>query len=127
MIVMYGEEFLVFIYKINFIKEFYLSLCMGQRLLHLVKNKFLIVSLAFVVWMLFFDRNDLTSQLHYKKQKANLEKQKDFYNKEIAEIEKNLEELSSDPVKLEKFAREKYLMKKENEDLFIIVEEEDIQ
>lgn len=98
---------------------------MLQRVLHLAKNKFLIASIAFIVWMLFFDRNDLTSQLHYKKQRTNLEKQKDFYNREIAEIEKNLEELSSDPIKLEKFAREKYLMKKENEDLFIIVEEED--
>ena len=99
---------------------------MRQRALHLVKNKFFIVSLAFVIWMLFFDRNDLTSQLHYKKQKVNLEKQKDFYNKEIAEIEKKLEELSSDPLKLEKFAREKYFMKKDDEDLFIIVKEEDI-
>lgn len=98
---------------------------MLQRVLHLAKNKFLIASIAFIVWMLFFDRNDLTSQLHYKKQRTNLEKQKDFYNREIAEIEKNLEELSSDPIKLEKFAREKYLMKKENEDLFIIVEEDD--
>lgn len=97
---------------------------MLKRVLILVKNKFLIASFAFIVWMLFFDRNDLTSQLHYKKQRDNLEKEKNFYEKEIAEVEKNLEELSSDPIKLEKFAREKYLMKKENEDLFIIIEEE---
>lgn len=76
-----------------------------------------------MVWMLFFDSNDFASQLHYSKQRDNLKKEKVFYEKEITEVERKLGELSSDPKKLEKFAREKYLMKKENEDLYIITTE----
>ena len=97
---------------------------MLKRVLFIVKNKFVIASLAFIVWMLFFDRNDLSSQMHYTKQRENLEAEKDFYEKEIYKVEKSLEELNSDPKMLEKFAREKYLMKKENEDIYIIVEED---
>ncbi len=97
---------------------------MLKRVLFIVKNKFAITSLAFIVWMLFFDRNDLSSQMHYTKQRKNLEAEKQFYEKEISKVEESLEELSSDPKKLEKFAREKYLMKKENEDIYIIVEDD---
>lgn|SRR5690606_39373287 len=97
---------------------------MLKRVLFIVKNKFAIASLAFIVWMLFFDRNDLSSQMQYTKQKKNLEAEKEFYEKEILKVEKSLEELSSDPKKLEKFAREKYLMKKENEDIYILVEDD---
>lgn len=96
---------------------------MLKRVLSIVKNKFTIASLAFIVWMLFFDTNDLSSQMHYNKQKKNLEAEKEFYEKEIAKIESSLEELSSDPKKLEKFAREKYIMKKDNEDVYVIVSE----
>lgn len=96
---------------------------MLKRVLYIIKNKFTIASLAFIIWMLFFDRNDLTSQMHFSKQRSDLKNEKAFFEKEIERVEKGLEELSSDPQKLQKFAREKYLMKKENEDLFIIVEE----
>lgn len=105
------------------LRKIYLSLFMLKRVLFIIKNKFTIASLAFVVWMLFFDQNDLSSQMHYSKQRKNLEAEKDFYEKEISKVEKSLEELSSDLKKLEKFAREKYLMKKDNEDLYVIVEE----
>ncbi len=96
---------------------------MLKRALFILKNKFTIASLAFVVWMLFFDRNDISSQMHYIKQRKSLEAEKEFYEKEISKVENSLEELSSDPKKLEKFAREKYLMKKENEDIYVIIEE----
>ena len=97
---------------------------MLNRALFIMKNKFTIASLAFVVWMLFFDRNDLSSQMHYSKQRKNLEAEKEFYEKEISKVEQSLEELSIDPRKLEKFAREKYLMKKDNEDIYVIIHEE---
>ncbi|MBC7749174.1 MAG: septum formation initiator family protein, partial [Methylotenera sp.] len=54
-----------------------------------------------------------------------LKAEKEFYNKEIAQVEKDLTELTTDQKKLEKFAREKYLMKKDNEDVFVIVEEKE--
>jgi cell division protein FtsB len=94
-----------------------------NRLLELLKNKYFIASLAFVIWMLFFDRNDVVSQYDYRTQVKKLEQEKEFYNKEIAIVEKDLEDLTTDKAKLEKFARERYLMKRDNEDVFVIIEE----
>lgn len=94
-----------------------------SRLLNLLKNKYFIASLAFVIWMLFFDRNDVISQYDYRTQVKKLEQEKEFYNQEIAGVQKDLEDLTTDKDKLEKFARERYLMKRDNEDVFVIVEE----
>ncbi len=92
-------------------------------LTRIFKNKYLITGSVFLVWMLFFDRNDLASQLDYRDDVNKLKAEKEFYIKEIAQVEKDLTELTTDQQKLEKFAREKYLMKKDNEDVFVIVEE----
>ncbi len=95
-----------------------------NRFIHLVKNKHFLATLAFAIWMLFFDRNDLMSQYEYQSQLHKLQEEKEFYQKETESVRKDLEELTTDMDKLEKFAREKYLMKKENEDVFVIVREE---
>ena len=92
-----------------------------QRLLNLFKNKYFLVSVAFLVWMIFFDKNDLFSQYQYHQQVSKLKLERDFYEKETAKVAKDLDELTSNPQKLEKFARERYLMKKDNEDVFVIV------
>lgn len=92
-----------------------------KRLINLFKNKFFLVTIAFVVWMIFFDKNDLFSQYQYHQQVKKLKQERDFYQKETAKVSKDLDELTSNPQKLEKFAREKYLMKKDNEDVFVIV------
>jgi cell division protein FtsB len=94
-----------------------------NRFLNLFKNKYFLVSTAFLVWMVFFDRNDLFSQFEYHQQVNKLEKERDFYQKETAKVHQDLDELNSSKEKLEKFAREKYLMKKDNEDVFVIVPE----
>lgn len=94
-----------------------------NRLINLLKNKYFIASLAFVIWMLFFDRNDVISQYDYKTQVKKLEQEKEFYNKEIATVQKDLDDLTTDKSKLEKFARERYLMKRDNEDVFVIMVE----
>ena len=94
-----------------------------RRLIDLFKNKYFIVALAFIVWMLFFDKNDLISQYEYRQQVNTLKEERDFYTKETEKVTKDLDELTSNPQKLEKFAREKYLMKKDNEDVFVIVKE----
>jgi cell division protein FtsB len=92
-----------------------------KRLINLLKNKFFLVTLAFLVWMIFFDRNDLFSQYEYRRQVNKLKEERDFYKKETDQVTKELDELTSNPQKLEKFAREKYLMKKDNEDVYVIV------
>jgi len=94
-----------------------------KRLVDLVKNKFFLVTVAFVVWMVFFDKNDLFSQYQYHQQVSKLKQERDFYKSETDKVTKDLDELTSNPAKLEKFAREKYLMKKDNEDVFVIVKE----
>jgi cell division protein FtsB len=93
-----------------------------KRLFDLFKNKYFLVTLAFVVFMIFFDKNDLFSQYQTYQQVSKLKKERDFYLKETAAVNKDLDELNSNPQKLEKFAREKYLMKKDNEDVFVIVQ-----
>jgi cell division protein FtsB len=73
--------------------------------------------------MIFFDKNDLLSQYQYRQEVSKLKTERDFYKKESEKVTKDLDELNSDPQRLEKFAREKYLMHKDNEDVFVIVKE----
>ena len=93
-----------------------------KRLINLFKNKYFLVTMAFLVWMIFFDTNDLFSQYQYHQQVSKLKLERDFYQKETAKVRKDLDELTSNPQMLEKFAREKYLMKRDNEDVFVIVQ-----
>ena len=94
-----------------------------MRFLNLFRSKYFLVTSVFVVWMVFFDRNDLFSQWEYHQQVSKLEQERDFYQKETAKVHQDLDELNSNKEKLEKFAREKYLMKRDNEDVFVIVKE----
>jgi len=94
-----------------------------KRFLNLFRNKYFLVSSIFLIWMVFFDRNDLFSQWEYHQQVSKLKQERDFYQKETAKVHQDLDELTSNKEKLEKFAREKYLMKKDNEDVFVIVKE----
>lgn len=77
----------------------------------------------FIVWVAFFDENKMITQFQYRFELAKLEEEKQFYLEEIKKINADMQELQSNPKSLEKFAREKYLMKKENEEVFVIVEE----
>ncbi len=88
----------------------------------LLKNKYSVSLLVFVVWLVFFDHNDLFVQIERTGELKQLEKGKEYYTEQIQEMKKELSELDSDPASLEKAAREKYMMKKDNEDLFIIEE-----
>ena len=72
--------------------------------------------------MLFFDKNDVFVEAARKRQLRELEESKQFYTDRIKTERKELEQLKSDPGTLEKYAREKYLMKRDNEDLFIVSE-----
>lgn len=80
--------------------------------------------LAFLVWMLFFDRNDLTAQYEYRNEVDKLEEEKEFYTKEIKNADVALKELTTNLNSLEKFARERYLMKRENEDIYVVIDQE---
>jgi cell division protein FtsB len=88
-----------------------------------LKNKYAITSLAFVVWMLFLDRNDLISQFTYRSELHKLLADKEYYLSEIERNKKDMHELMSDLEHMEKFARERYLMKKDDEEIFLILPE----
>jgi cell division protein FtsB len=85
-----------------------------------LKNKFFIAFAAFVVWIGFLDKTNLMYQYQFQSEVNKLENQKEFFIQEIKQTREEQQELLSSPEKLEKFAREKYYMKKDNEDLFII-------
>ena len=86
-----------------------------------LKNKYLLSLAVFVVWMFFFDDRDvITTHFRYRNELRDLEKSKVYYQEQIAETHKELEKLQSDPALLEKYARERYRMKRDNEDLYII-------
>lgn len=94
-----------------------------NRLFEIFRNKYFLSTAAFVVWMLFFDKNDMLSQYEYRTEVHKLQQEKDFYEKETAQVKKDLDELSTNLNTAEKFAREKYFMKKDNEDVFVIIRE----
>lgn len=86
-----------------------------------IKNKYVITSVIFLVWLLFFDRNDIFSQYSYRNQLKKLEADKAYYVKEIEKNKVDMQQLMSDPEHLEKYARERYLMKKDDEEIFLIL------
>lgn len=89
-----------------------------------MRNKYFVSAAAFFVWLAFIDSKNFISQYELQSEVNKLEGQKAFFQDEISKTRKEQQELLSSPEKLEKFAREKYLMKKDDEDLFIITEKE---
>ncbi len=82
-------------------------------------NTYILVLTIFVIWMAFFDTNSLLIHMELQQEINKLEQQKDFLQKEIEKDKKILNELK-DPKALEKYAREKYYMKKQDEEVFLI-------
>jgi|SRR5690554_761364 cell division protein DivIC len=98
----------------------------NNRLFKWLSNRYVIVLLAFAVWMLFFDANSFLVHRELNKEIKELEKNQSYFNEEISTDNKFLENLK-DTAHIEKYAREKYYFKKENEDIFIIEFEDSIQ
>ncbi|GAF01436.1 FtsB family cell division protein [Saccharicrinis fermentans] len=91
----------------------------------LLKNKYILSLVVFGVWVTFFDQNNLWDRAKLSSRINQLEKQKHHYEVEIEQNERKLSEIKESPESLEKFAREQYLMKKKNEDIFVVIEKED--
>ncbi|TAH25813.1 MAG: septum formation initiator family protein [Cytophagales bacterium] len=87
------------------------------------KTFYFIFSVCFFVWMMFFDANDFINQFRISNKLQQLKNEKAYYEEKIIEVKSEKQELFSNTRQIEKFAREKYLMKKKNEDLFIINED----
>ena len=95
---------------------------MAKKLGPLFRNFYAVTGISFLVWMVFLDSNDLITRFRMSSKLRALENEKEFYQEKIVEVEKDKQELTTNRELLEKFAREKYLMKKPSEDIFIIEE-----
>jgi cell division protein FtsB len=86
-----------------------------------VFNRYALVLVAAAVWMLFFDKYDLRSQWEQRGKRATMQTDINFYRTEIQRLDYERELLRVNREEIERIAREKYLMKRDNEDLYIVV------
>lgn len=96
---------------------------MIKKLPKAFRNFYFISLVIFFAWMLLLDSNNLVARYQLGSKLSSLEDEKEYYEDKIREVKKDRSELFGDRESVEKFAREKYLMKKESEDIYIIVEE----
>jgi cell division protein FtsB len=87
-----------------------------------LRNKYVLTAVIFVVWLLLFDQNNLADRSKTSRQYNLLLEERSYYLNKIEEDKKRINELKTNTENLEKFAREQYLMKKDNEDIFVIVD-----
>ena len=91
-----------------------------NRILPYLKNIYALTIGGYLIWMLFLDANNIPNQFNTRVKMLRLEDEKEYYLQKIDEVKQDREELLSDPELLEKFAREKYLMRKPKEDVYVI-------
>ncbi|NVN96359.1 MAG: septum formation initiator family protein [Bacteroidetes bacterium] len=96
---------------------------MFRKILRFFKNKYIVTSLIFAIWMIAIDKNNMIAQYKLRSELKDLRNKKAYYLNEIEKDRKATYELNTNIKTLEKFAREKYLLKKDNEDIFLIIKE----
>ena len=94
-----------------------------KRFFKFILNKYFISVLAVIVWVAFFDKDDLVSQYQLRQKLQQLRTERNYYQTEIEKSKNDMIELRTNPANLEKFARQKYQMKKDNEEIFVIVKD----
>lgn len=87
-----------------------------------LKNKYSLSALIFLLWIGFFDDRDLLTNYRHARELQELDRSRSHFAQKISETKEELHQLKDDPATLEKYAREKYRMKREHEDLFIVPE-----
>lgn len=97
-----------------------------QYILKPLKNIFVLILVVFIVWMLFFDANSWLIHHELNTDIDALESEKEYYKKEIEKDNKAIKTLSTKEG-LEKFAREEYYMKRDNEEIYIIEYEDSLK
>lgn len=96
-----------------------------QSLPWYIKNIYFAAIAFYIVWMLFFDRNNAMNAYGIDAKLERLSEQKVYFEEEIEKVNLMKKELFSTNENIEKFAREHYFMKKSNEDIFVIIEKEE--
>jgi len=87
----------------------------------ILKNKYLITGVLFLVWIVFLDRNNIISQIKLRKELNELKNEARFYKNQTMKDSIELSRLNGDSLELEKLGREKYMMKRDSEDIYLIV------
>ncbi|HZX62619.1 MAG TPA: septum formation inhibitor [Bacteroidales bacterium] len=93
-----------------------------RKILKIFINKYTITLVLFVVWMVFFDSSSVLNRMKYREKLNSLKQEKHFFLEEIKKDSILSQKLLSDSTEIEKFARENYLMKKEKEDVFLVID-----
>lgn len=83
-------------------------------------NKYFITFIVFVLWLIFFDKNDFFTQAELNRQLKKLSDEKKYYQTEIEKNKIFTNELKNNMQSIEKYAREEYLMKRDDEDIYLI-------
>jgi cell division protein FtsB len=91
----------------------------NNKAVKILTNVFVLILIPFLIWMFFFDENSYLAHRKFDSEIKDLESTISFYQKKIAEDKATIKKLQ-DSIQLERFAREKYLMKKENEEIYLI-------
>lgn len=97
---------------------------MLKRLPKPFRNFYVVSTIVFLVWMIALDSNNLIARYQLSSKLSGLENEKEYYEAKIKEVEKDRDELFGDRESIEKFAREKYLMKKDKEDIYVVEEKD---
>lgn len=105
-------------------KNWYENLLLQYPFLKFLGSKYTLVFLFFTVWMLFLDNQSYLDQRILNKQIDELEDNKTYYKEEIAKDKQSIKKLKN-PGQTERYAREKYYMKRDSEDIYIIEFEKD--
>ncbi|MGV0996475.1 FtsB family cell division protein [Empedobacter falsenii] len=93
------------------------------RVFKFVWNRYFILTVAFAVWMIFFDQNSFFVHRELDKQIKLLEVDEQYYQEHLDTESEKLNQLNSNPAEIERIAREKHFLKKDDEDIFIIQQE----
>ncbi|MDH0660354.1 MULTISPECIES: septum formation initiator family protein [Empedobacter] len=93
------------------------------RVFKFVWNRYFVLTVAFAVWMIFFDQNSFFVHRELDKQIKLLEVDEQYYQEHLDTESEKLNQLNSNPAEIERIAREKHFLKKDDEDIFIIQQE----
>ena len=88
-----------------------------------LRNKYVLTIAVFTIWMLFFDQNNAVDRIRMTSEIRQLEEDREYYLEQIQKDSARLSELTTNKENLEKYAREQFLMKKDNEDVFVVIEQ----
>jgi cell division protein FtsB len=95
-----------------------------KKLVKIFRNRYITATVLFILWLTFFDQTSFLYDIHLTRKESQLKAQKIYYEKQTQVATEQLKELQTNPANLEKFAREKYFMKKNNEDVYILVDKD---